>query len=123
MKSRFALALLVCARFLDGASFTNGQAARAMIGQYSFTYASGGVSSQILGGVGGIAYENGKLFAADSNYIQDTSSLSQHHRVLMFDTGVIQDPHADLAVQTNPAGDNLCGLCGYPATNVLGQVD
>ena len=94
-----------------------------MLGQYNFTYASSGVSSQILGGVGGIAYVNGTLFAADSNFIETTSSTSQHNRVLMFPTGFIQDRLADLTVNTNPAGDTVCGLCGYPATNVLGQVD
>ena len=123
MKFRFVIALLVCARFVEAASFTNGQAARAVIGQYSFTYSGGTGNSQILGGVAGVAYVQGRLYAADSNYIESSSSASQHHRVLMFDTASIQDPHADLTVAKNPAGDTACGLCGYPAINVLGQVD
>ena len=123
MKHRLVFALVVCAPFLHAASFVNGQAARAMLGQYSFTYAGGAASNQILGSVGGLAYANGTLYAADSNFIQASTSTSQHNRVLAFPTGFIQDARADLTVQTNPAGDIFCGLCGYPATNVLGQVD
>ncbi len=54
-----------------------------MIGQYSFTYAGAAASNQILGGVGGIAYANGTLFAADSNFVVGTSDISQHNRVLL----------------------------------------
>ncbi len=123
MKHRLVFALVVCAPFLHAASFVNGQAARAMLGQYSFTYAGGAASNQILGAVGGLAYANGTLYAADSNFIQSSTSPSQHNRVLAFPTGFIQDSHADLTVETNPAGDTACQLCGYPALNVLGQVD
>ena len=123
MKFRFAIALFVCARFLEGASFTNGQAARAVIGQTEFTYSGGAASGQILGGVGGLAYVNGQLWVADSNYIYAASNQGQNNRVLMFKTSYIQDPHADLSVDTSPVGDGVCGLCGYPAFNVLGQVD
>ena len=45
--------------------FITGQAARAVIGQYSFDLGTGGASAQILGGVSGIAWANGTLFAAD----------------------------------------------------------
>jgi uncharacterized protein (TIGR03437 family) len=123
MKFRYVLALLVCARFSGAQSFINGQAARAVIGQYEFTYSGGAAGNQVIGGVGGLAYTNGQLWVADSNYVNTTSNQGQNNRVLMFSTNLIQGPYADLTVATNPAGDTTCGLCGYPASLVEGQLD
>ena len=53
---------------------------------------------------------------ADSNRV---GALPQNNRVLMFNTGQIPAPDADVAALKpfNP----YCYLCGYPAQNVLGQ--
>jgi uncharacterized protein (TIGR03437 family) len=98
--------------------FITGQGARGVIGQYSFDLGTMGASSQILGGVSGIAWANGTLFAADDNVV---GALPNNHRVLMFDTTTIPGPKADLS--TISGFDTYCHLCGYPAYNVLGQSD
>ncbi len=96
----------------------NGQAARAVIGQYDFTYGYATPGLQIVGGVSGLAYANGNLFVADSNRVGATP---QNNRVLMFYANQIPAPHADLSTTT--PFDGSCNLCGYPAANVLGQPD
>lgn len=120
-------ALVVCAPFLVSASsFTNGQAARAEIGQFFFNSASGTPSNQVLAGAQGIAYANGTLFVADGNvlgaYATDQyGNTLVGNRVLMFYTSEIPSPTADLT-QSSPA-DSLCPLCGFGAVNVLGQTN
>ena len=97
-------------------TFTNGQAARAVIGQFSFTYANTVPGPQVIGGASGLAYADGMLFVADSNRV---GALPQNNRVLMFNTGQIPSVDADLA--TLKPFNPHCYLCGYPAQNVLGQ--
>lgn len=101
---------------MKGQSFTNGQAARAVIGQLSFTYANSTPGRQVIGGASGLAYADGMLFVADSNRI---AALPQNNRVLMFNASQIPAPDANLAAVTPFSA--RCSLCGYPAQNVLGQ--
>ena len=120
------LPLLVLAA--QGASFTNGQAARAVIGQITFTDAyevplNGNVQParpDILGAAGGLVYSKntGTLYVADSNVIGATPI---NNRVLGFSTSQIPDWHADVAKAVQPSP--ICGLCGYPASVVIGQQD
>ena len=118
-KLSFALsALLLSASVLPAASFVNGQAARAVIGQNNFTDATYGADQNILGGVSGIAYSGGKLFAADSNRL---SAIPQNNRVLIFDTTQIPGPGADLVMAPHPS--STCWLCGFYASTVIGQQD
>jgi uncharacterized protein (TIGR03437 family) len=100
---------------LRAQTFVNGQAARAVIGQTTFSGA-GTPSQQIMGGVSGLAYADGQLFAADSNLL---SASPIDNRVLIFNTTQIPGPHTDLT--TTASSDSACHLCGYPAANVLGQ--
>ncbi|HEX4166952.1 MAG TPA: hypothetical protein VHZ55_15920, partial [Bryobacteraceae bacterium] len=109
---------------LQAQSFTNGQAARAEFGQYTFTFggATPGTAQtipnqQILGGLSGIAWANGTLYVADSNKL---GVLSQDNRVVMFNTNQIPAPTADL---TNAYSYSTfsCNVCAFPAYNQLGQ--
>lgn len=120
-------ALLVCAPFLLSAtSFTNGQAARAELGQYFFNASQGVPNSNVFAGPQGIAYANGTLFVADGNVLGATATnqygqVLNGNRVLMFYTSQIPAPTADLT--QNPPADSLCPLCGFAAVNVLGQLN
>ncbi|MDQ2713017.1 MAG: hypothetical protein M3Y24_12455, partial [Acidobacteriota bacterium] len=109
---------------LRAQNFVNGQAARAEFGQYTFTFggATPGTTqtiptNQILGGVSGIAWANGTLYVADSNRV---GAVPQDNRVVMFNTGLIPSPSADL---TNAKSFSAfqCNLCAFPAFNQLGQ--
>jgi len=83
MKKYFALFLLSLGG-LCAADYMTGQAARVVIGQATFTAqddSSGGVSPNILGAVGSVAYANGILVEADSNRISATPQLN---RVLVY---------------------------------------
>ena len=110
----------------QGASFTNGQAARAVIGQDGFTDSyvipySGTVqlaAQNILGGSSGLAYANGVLYVADSNRLGATPS---NNRVLGFSTTQIPGPQADVSNAVHPSPE--CWLCGYAAFVVIGQQD
>ncbi len=117
-QSRALFFLLLCAFTGRAQNFISGQAARASIGQFEFTYGAATPGQQIVGGVSGLAYANGLLFVADSNRI---SATPQDNRVLMFNVSQIPGSHADLTTAT--PFDTFCNLCGYPATNVLGQPD
>jgi uncharacterized protein (TIGR03437 family) len=120
----FSLLLLTSAWTLDAQNFVNGQAARAVLGQYTFTF--GGATpgptlilpnQQIFGALSGLAWNNGTLYIADSNSI---GSIPQDNRVLMLQTGLIPDVYADL---TNAQSYSMypCNVCAFPASNQLGQ--
>ena len=99
-------------------NFTSGQAARAVIGQYTFSLGLDGATTQVLGGVSGLAYANGTLFVADDNRVGATPN---NNRIMMFSTAQIPSSTADLS--TFNSGDGACYLCGYPSFNVVGQPD
>ncbi len=115
-KYKPVLFLLVCSFLVKAQQFSSGQAARAAIGQLSFTYVNSTPGLQVLGGPSGLAYSNGTLYVADSNHV---GALPQGNRVLTFDAAQIPPPQADLTLF--PAYSAVCHLCGYPAQNVLGQ--
>ncbi len=129
MKRLFSLALLVCAPLLQATDFTTGQAARAVIGQSSFSRADPTASNQVVGGVSGLAYSNGLLFVADGTRLGSSAAGSPlnlppvNNRVLMFYTSQIPDPRAALSVPSGVTPYTNCNLCGYPALNVLGQIN
>ncbi|MBV9303622.1 MAG: VCBS repeat-containing protein [Acidobacteriaceae bacterium] len=107
---------LASAILLHAQSFSNGQAARAEIGQFTFTGANYVAGQQIVGGVSGLAFTNGTLFVADSNQV---GASPVNNRVLMFNANLIPGREADLA--TLGVFNSSCNVCGYPAENVLGQ--
>jgi len=102
--------------------FMTGQAARATIGQATFTSQdSSGPSAYQVGAVSGIAYANNTLFVVDSNHIQADPVLN---RVLIYNniSNLVRNPTAEI-----PQGIR-CPVCvGTPdvggASVVLGQPD
>lgn len=109
---------------LRAQNFVNGQAARAEFGQYTFTFggATPGTTAtipnqQILGGVSGLAWANGTLYVADSNRL---GAIPQDNRVVMFNTGLLPSPTADLT-NAKSYSSFQCNLCAFPAANQLGQ--
>src|ERR1700730_10237120 len=104
-------AALVCA-----ADFTTGQAARAVLGQETFTAQNDQPSASVVGGASGLAYANDTLFVADSNRV---SAGPINHRVLLF---------TNLSSMLPKPSDQLdytrkCPVCVGQASVVLGQPD
>src|ERR1035438_5292745 len=108
--------LLSAAVFGQTAGFTNGQAARLVIGQSTFTIADTNSSDTVLGGVSGIAYAADTLFVADANYV---GAAPSNHRVLLFQglSTMLPSPTAELVYSSK------CPVCLGQATLVLGQPD
>ncbi len=98
--------------------FQNGQAARAVVGQITFTVGNNNPSQQTLGGASGIAWAGNRLYVADSNLVGATPV---DNRVLVFDTTLVPGPYVDLATDTSLYGQASCFVCGTQASLVLGQ--
>src|SRR5262249_10591943 len=96
--------------------FTEGQAARLVIGQPTFTSQDSNSSDTIIGAASGLAFAGDTLFVADSNRVGATPS---NHRVLMFQniSGMLPNPAAQLTY------DRKCPVCLGQASIVLGQPD
>jgi uncharacterized protein (TIGR03437 family) len=108
--------IIFCSAALYAADFVNGQAARAVIGQVTFTAADPNSSNTVLGAANGIAYAANTLFVADSNIM---GAAPVNNRVLMFQNLSSQLPQvtAELPYLTT------CPVCVGTATLVLGQPD
>ena len=107
---------LACAAIAPSAEFFNGQAARMLIGQKTFTAQQPGTTADTLGGVGGLAFVNNTLFVADSNRV---GSLPLNHRVLIYrNIDQVTLPVNALVPQVN-----RCPACRGVANTVLGQTD
>lgn len=104
----------LCASAQD---FLNGQAARIVIGQPTFTEQKPQPASQyVLGGVGGLAYANNTLYVADANR---AGASPINNRVLAYQNLSSLIPEKNAAF---PQGTR-CPACVGPATMVLGQPD
>ncbi len=101
------------------ADFATGQAARAVIGQPTFTAQAPASSDVVLGGVSGLAYANGMLIVADSNRV---GASPINNRVLIFNriSDFLPAPDAEVPQVDPPA---RCPLCVGRANVVLGQPD
>ena len=108
--------ILFSAASVFAADFTTGQAARAVIGQETFTAQDNNSSDTVLGGASGLAYAADTLFVADSNRV---SASPLNHRVLLFQnvSSMLPAPTAELGY------DRKCPVCLGQATVVLGQPD
>jgi uncharacterized protein (TIGR03437 family) len=84
---------------LRAAEFQTGQAARAVIGQPSFSAREAGIAVTTL------SLSNGKLYAADVA-----------HRLLTFDLNKIPGAKDDVSGRQGP-----CALCGFPAVEQVNQ--
>jgi len=130
------------------AVFLTGQAARAVIGQTTFTNQNSGglnayapcpgtqtidcipttsadplpgiqtnASDTVFGGIGGLAYAAGTLFAADNNRL---GLLPNNNRILIFNNinQTFPQPTDEIA-----PGIGRCPLCGGQANVIVGQPD
>jgi uncharacterized protein (TIGR03437 family) len=102
---------------IQAADYMTGQAARAEIGQSTFTTLnSDHISASIIGAASGIAYANNTLFIADANRVQATPV---NNRVLIYHNvaGAIPSPTANITQGVR------CPVCSAKADVVLGQTD
>ena len=112
----FALPLAL-ASLLSAAEFYTGQAARALVGQKTFTRQEAGASASVLGAVGGVAYANDTLFVTDSSRV---SALPQNNRILVYHNLSSKIPGPKESIQRV---DLRCPVCVAEADIVLGQPD
>jgi uncharacterized protein (TIGR03437 family) len=114
MKSTILVLLVAAAA--PAAEFVTGQAARAVIGQSTFTEDAQGADQNLVGGVGGVAYANNMLFVADANRV---GAAPVNQRVLIFKnlSNFLPQPTDQLAYTS------VCPVCVGNADVVLGQPD
>ena len=97
--------------------FMTGMAARAVLGQTTFTSQDSGASNLLLGGVGGLAYGNNTLFVTDANRLGNGPI---NNRVVMFNNVSRLLPGAKSEIG---ADTGRCPLCAQGASLILGQPD
>ncbi len=102
----------LCAYVSLAAEFVTGQGARLVIGQTTFTNQEFGASAKLLGGVGAVAYANGKLYIADANRLNLTPI---NNRVLVMDTATFPKPTDEIQPYFS-----RCAVCVGEASLVLG---
>src|SRR6266542_3090652 len=107
---------LLAAATALAADFVDGQAARLVIGQETFTSQLDTPTAEILGGAGGVAFANNTLFIADSSRV---GAGPLNHRVLIYPNigGSLPGPTAELGYE------RPCPVCLGSASVVLGQPD
>jgi uncharacterized protein (TIGR03437 family) len=98
--------------------FVNGQAARLVIGQSTFTAQNPGrpASEFVVGGASGIAIAGDRLFVADASRL---GAGPDNHRVLIYNNLSSLIPALDAEL---PQGSR-CPACLGPASLVIGQPD
>ena len=123
--------LLLAISTASAQTYVNGMAARAVIGQQTFTSADTpapstlpdryqpGIGQWLLGAPSGIAYANGMLFIADSNNLGATPL---NNRVLIYYDvkKVVPDAKASIPPSTGP-NPVLCPVCTGVYNYVYGQ--
>ncbi len=110
------LVLILGAASAFAADFAEGQAARLVIGQVTFTAADPNSSNTVLGAAGGVAYAGNTLFVVDDNRLAATPS---NNRVLLFSNVASQFPQPTDQLPPN----SKCPVCVGQASVVLGQPD
>ncbi len=114
---KYCAVFSLCAGLGLAADFMTGMAARAIIGQTTFTSQTSGASNTMLGGVGGLAYANNTLFVADGNRL---GNQPINNRVVMYGNLSKMIPGAKAEIGPNTG---RCPVCVGSATMVLGQPD
>lgn len=111
-----ALLALTAAPAAAEKQWVNGQAARLVVGQPSFTRANPTSSRSAIGSAGGVAVGANRLFIADGNRI---GAAPINNRVLVYENldGFIPDLDAELPQ------DTTCPVCVGLPDLVLGQPD
>ena len=113
---KFLAALLLCLAPAFCADLVSGEAARAVIGQPTFTAQNGSSPASSLGGAGGVAYANGTLFVADANRLGATPI---QNRVVVYHN-VNQQIGLPNAV---PPSGSRCSICFGLGDTIVGQAD
>jgi uncharacterized protein (TIGR03437 family) len=114
---KYCAVFSLCAGVGLAADYLTGQAARAVIGQTTFTSQASGATNLLVGGVGGVAYANNTLFVTDSNRL---GNAPINNRVLMFNDLSRMIPTATAEIGANVG---RCPVCAQGASLVLGQPD
>ncbi len=114
---KYCAVFSLCAGLGLAADYVTGQAARAVIGQTTFTSQASGASNLLVGGVGGVAYANDTLFVTDGNRM---GNAPINNRVLIFDNISHMIPAATTEIGANTG---RCPVCAQGASLVLGQPD
>lgn len=117
MRNYSFVVLIAAAATCQAADFFTGMAARAVIGQRTFTQQESGASDFVVGAVGGLAYANGVLVVVDDNRV---SATPQNNRVLIYRNvnDFLPKPADEL-----PVSEERCQVCVGRATTVVGQPD
>jgi len=134
---KYLAAMLACAGVICAADFRNGQSARAVIGQASFTaqayYDPNNAdnttsAATTLGGVSGLAWANGSLFVVDSNRV---GSTPVNNRVVIYNnlTAAPFNPGSNLPapnqeiLEENFSSFIRCPVCVVNPSVIVGQPD
>jgi len=114
---RVFVGIFLIAGLCSAADFFSGMAARAVIGQRTFTAQAPVSSEAVLGAASGIAYANGTLVVVDDNRV---SATPRNNRILIYNNirSVLPDPTQEL-----PVSEARCQVCIGKADLVLGQPD
>ena len=124
MRKLFCFAILA-AQTVAGADFVNGQAARLVIGQTTFTDSYHGATNFQIGSASGLAWGSDRLFVVDSNRF---AADPVNNRVLIFPTDILPKP-TDQVNNGIPTDDPhyaylTCKVCARTTAHVvLGQPD
>jgi uncharacterized protein (TIGR03437 family) len=114
---RVFVGFLLLAGLCSAADFFSGMAARAVIGQRTFTAQQPVSNDAVIGAASGIAYANGMLVVVDDNRV---SATPRNNRVLIYRDirSAIPEPTKEL-----PVNEERCQVCVGKADLVLGQPD
>jgi uncharacterized protein (TIGR03437 family) len=115
-KYSLLLVLFSSASIIQAQTFSNGQAARAVLGQTNFTAGNPNSNQYTLGAVSGLAFANGTLWVADSSR---TAATPNNSRIVAFPTAEIPGLRDDLGNDGLTNSD--CYLCGFGGSLSLGQ--
>lgn len=115
---KYSVLFLASAGLLCAEQFVTGQAARAVIGQETFTRQAPGATQSRLGAVSGVAYANNTLFVVDSSRVQ---AFPQNNRVLIYRNLDTKFPGPKTSIRLQDYA--RCPLCGGEADVVVGQED
>ena len=113
---KYLATLLLCVAPAFCADLVSGEAARAVIGQPTFTAQNGASPASTLGGVGGVAYANGMLFVTDGNRL---AANPVQNRVVIYHN-INQKIGLPNAV---PPSGSRCSICFGLGDTIVGQAD
>ena len=113
---KYLATLLLCVAPAFCADLVSGEAARAVIGQPTFTAQNAASPASTLGGVSGIAYANGTLFVTGANRL---AANPMQNRVVIYHN---INQKIGLPNAVPPAGSR-CSICFGLGDTIVGQPD